>query len=238
VDISCAFATELATPQHIAVAESLDYHRAWWHDSPAVYPDVWMILALAAERTSRIGLGPGVLIPSLLGIGSGFTGRVSMGRRPMRWADVREYVQTLRALLRGETATWEGRPARDAAPRPLVRTAADAAPRAQLVWGSVLLPGEHPTSVRVQETLGPATAVMYHVIYERGGADAVDRCPAAARGGNGSRRTPPTSGTSRCATRSRRGLPTASPRSRSSRPARTSPVSWNASSRPRAVGDQ
>ena len=45
-----------------------------------------------------------------VGIGSGFTGRVSMGRRPMRWADVREYMQTLRALLRGETATWEGRP--------------------------------------------------------------------------------------------------------------------------------
>ena len=28
-------------------------------------PDVWMMLALAATRTERIGLGPGVLVPSL-----------------------------------------------------------------------------------------------------------------------------------------------------------------------------
>jgi 5,10-methylenetetrahydromethanopterin reductase len=235
VDISCAFATELATPQHIAVAESLGYHRAWCYDSPAVYPDVWMILALAAERTSRIGLGPGVLIPSLrhpmvtaaaiatleaaapgrvaVGIGSGFTGRVSMGRRPMRWVDVGAYVLTLQALLRGETATWEGvplamlHPDRCGAPRPLqvpiiigadgprgsaiagevgdgvfsanpgFLATADARQRTLLMWGTVLLPGEHPTSVRVHETLGPVTAVRYHVTYERGGAEAVDALP-------------------------------------------------------------
>jgi 5,10-methylenetetrahydromethanopterin reductase len=50
--------------------------------------------------------GPGRVA---VGLGSGFTGRLTMGQRPMKWSAVREYVQVLRALLRGEEATWEGR---------------------------------------------------------------------------------------------------------------------------------
>src|SRR3954451_14734258 len=63
--ISCAFATSAATPDHIVLAEQLGYERAWCYDSPALYPDVWMTLALAAARTERIGLGPAVLVPAL-----------------------------------------------------------------------------------------------------------------------------------------------------------------------------
>ena len=63
--LSCAFATSPATPEHIAAAEGLGYERAWCYDSPALYPDVWMTLALTAQRTSTIGLGPAVLVPSL-----------------------------------------------------------------------------------------------------------------------------------------------------------------------------
>jgi 5,10-methylenetetrahydromethanopterin reductase len=58
MDISCAFATSLETPEHIVLAERLGYQRAWCYDSPALYADVWMTLARAAERTSVIGLGP------------------------------------------------------------------------------------------------------------------------------------------------------------------------------------
>jgi 5,10-methylenetetrahydromethanopterin reductase len=45
-------------------------------------------------------------------LGAGFTGRYVLGQRAMRWKDVRAYVVALRALLRGEEATWEGRPIR------------------------------------------------------------------------------------------------------------------------------
>ena len=45
--------------------EQLGYHRAWLNDSPALYWDPWMTLALAAERTERIGLGVSVVVPSL-----------------------------------------------------------------------------------------------------------------------------------------------------------------------------
>ena len=130
MDISCAFATSLDTPEHIRVAETIGYRRAWAYDSPALYPDVWVALSLAAERTDRIGIGPAVLVPSLrhpmvnaaataelcarapgrvaVAVGSGFTGRYTLGQKPTRWADVERYVRALRALLAGETVEWEG----------------------------------------------------------------------------------------------------------------------------------
>lgn len=129
MDISCAFATASETPAHVELAESLGYQRAWLYDSPAILPDVWMVLSRCAERTSRIGLGPGVLVPSLrhpmvnaaaiaelayqapgrvaVAVGSGFTGRFALGKRPMPWRQVAEYVRCLRALLAGETTQWE-----------------------------------------------------------------------------------------------------------------------------------
>jgi 5,10-methylenetetrahydromethanopterin reductase len=128
--ISCAFPPVPATPEHIALAERLGYANAWCYDTPALQTDVWMTLARAADRTSRIGLGPAVLIPSLrhvltnaaaiatlvdlapgrtfVGIGTGFTGRLALGQRPLALAAVRDYVTKLRALLRGEQVVIEG----------------------------------------------------------------------------------------------------------------------------------
>jgi 5,10-methylenetetrahydromethanopterin reductase len=130
--ISAAFPPGLDTPDHVALAEELGYERAWLYDSPALYHDVWMTLARAAERTATIGLGPAVLVPSLrhpmvnaaaiatlaelapgrvsVALGAGFTGRHVLGQRAMRWDDVRAYVTALRGLLAGETVEWEGRP--------------------------------------------------------------------------------------------------------------------------------
>jgi 5,10-methylenetetrahydromethanopterin reductase len=58
MDISCSFATSLETPRHIAEAEQLGFKRAFCFDSPALYADVWIALALASQQTSVIGLGP------------------------------------------------------------------------------------------------------------------------------------------------------------------------------------
>ena len=65
IKISAQFATSLHSPEHIAIAEHLGYERAWLFDNPHEDPDVWMMLALAAQRTTTIGLGPGVLVPTL-----------------------------------------------------------------------------------------------------------------------------------------------------------------------------
>jgi 5,10-methylenetetrahydromethanopterin reductase len=148
MQISFATPTTLDSPEHVALAEELGYERAWFYDTPQQSPDVWMMLALAAERTERIGLGPGVLVPSLrhpmvnaaataaleaiapgrvaVSFGTGFTGRRAMGiPRPLKWAYVADYVRAYRGLLRGETVEWEGARMRmlhqpgHAAPRPV-----------------------------------------------------------------------------------------------------------------------
>jgi 5,10-methylenetetrahydromethanopterin reductase len=130
MDISCAFAPVPETPTHVALAERLGYRRAWVYDTPALQLDVWMTLARAADRTTRIELGTGVLIPSLrhvmvtaaaiatladqapgrvnIGIGSGFTGRLAMGQRPNSWDFVARYARQLRALLAGESVEVDG----------------------------------------------------------------------------------------------------------------------------------
>jgi 5,10-methylenetetrahydromethanopterin reductase len=235
MDISCAFATSSDTPKQVELAESLGYRRAWLYDSPALYPDVWMILTRCAERTSRIGLGPGVLVPSLrhpmvnaaaiaeladqapgrvaVAIGSGFTGRFTLGKRPLPWRQVADYVRCLKALLAGGTVEWDGarirmmHPPGYGAERPVevpILIAADgpkglavaaelgdgvfsaAVPqpdavhaaewRALLSFGTVLDEGEELTSARVADAVGPGAVVMYHAVYERGGA-AVDGLP-------------------------------------------------------------
>ena len=130
-ELSCAFATSLDSPEHTRIAEALGYKRAWFYDSPALYPDVWVQLVRAAEKTSRICLAPGVLIPHLrhpmvtasaiatlvdaagesrvaVGVGTGFTGCVSMGQRPLSWRYVSRYVDSLKKLLNGEEVEWDG----------------------------------------------------------------------------------------------------------------------------------
>ena len=128
--VSCAFPPVPETPAHIALAESLGYTNAWCYDTPALQLDVWMTLARAADRTTRIGLGPAVIIPSLrhvvttaaaiatlfdlapgrtnVALGAGFTGRLALGQRPLPLRAVRDYVITLKALLRGEAVEVDG----------------------------------------------------------------------------------------------------------------------------------
>jgi 5,10-methylenetetrahydromethanopterin reductase len=56
------------------------------------------IAGLAAMAPGRVAVA----------VGSGFTGRYTLGQKPLRWADVEAYVRALRGLLAGETVEWEG----------------------------------------------------------------------------------------------------------------------------------
>ncbi|WIX98508.1 LLM class flavin-dependent oxidoreductase [Amycolatopsis mongoliensis] len=130
MEVSCAFPTALDSPDNIVMAEELGYRRAWVYDTPQQSPDVWMTLALAAERTERIGLAPGVLVPSLrhpmvnaaatatlaalapgrvaVSFGTGFTGRRAMGYRAITWSYMESYIRAYRGLLQGRVVEWEG----------------------------------------------------------------------------------------------------------------------------------
>jgi 5,10-methylenetetrahydromethanopterin reductase len=116
--------------EYARAAETFGYRRLWLFDSPALYGDVWMGLGRVAEATDRIGLATGVAIPSLrhpmvtasaiaaveelspgrlvAAFGTGFTGRKTMGQKPMKWSDLATYVRQLRGLLAGEVVEIDG----------------------------------------------------------------------------------------------------------------------------------
>jgi len=93
--------------------------------------DPFVVMALAAGATQRVGLGTGVTVPftrhpavianafgsvddaiaprrTFLGIGSGDTAVYLIGKRAARLAEMREYLKVLRALLDGEPVEFEG----------------------------------------------------------------------------------------------------------------------------------
>jgi 5,10-methylenetetrahydromethanopterin reductase len=112
----------------MAVAEDLGFASAWFYDSQMLYSDVYATMTLVAEHTKRIKIGTGIVVPSnriapvtahsiatinemapgrtMLGIGTGFTGRFMMGLPPVRLGDLREHVRICRALLSGEEVLY------------------------------------------------------------------------------------------------------------------------------------
>ncbi|ADP81459.1 LLM class flavin-dependent oxidoreductase [Pseudofrankia inefficax] len=116
------------------LAEQLGYARVWIYDSAPLWEDPFVHLALAAQRTTQIGLGTAVLIPQqrsvmamasavatlarisegrfLACFGTGFTARLTVGQRPMTLDALGAYVTAVRALLAGETAVVDGKPVR------------------------------------------------------------------------------------------------------------------------------
>src|ERR1700693_2685849 len=103
--------------------------RARFYDTQMLSADPFVAMAVAAVKTTRIRLGTGVLIPSNriapvaanafaslnklapgridFGVGTGFTGRRAMGLGAVKLADMETYIDTVMALLRGETVEAE-----------------------------------------------------------------------------------------------------------------------------------
>jgi len=112
----------------LVIAEENGFTQAWFYDSQMIYSDVYACMALAADHTKRIKLGTGVAIPSnriepvtahsiatinllapgrtVLGVGTGFTGRNTMGLPPIPLTRVRSYIEMVRKLLRGEEVLY------------------------------------------------------------------------------------------------------------------------------------
>lgn len=111
-------------------AEELGFDAAWLADSQLYTKDVYVGLALAADRTTRIKLGPGVTNPitrhvtvtanamagiaevgggrTMLGIGAGDAAVFPLGLAPARIGELRRAIRGLRALSAGEEAELDG----------------------------------------------------------------------------------------------------------------------------------
>jgi 5,10-methylenetetrahydromethanopterin reductase len=134
IELSCGLPPGPSFSDQAVLAEALGYSRIWIFDSAPLWEDPFVHLALAAQQTSRIGLGTAVLIPDERSemamasaiatiarlsdgrfracFGTGATARRTMGQRPMTMRALGDYVKAVRALLAGETVTIDGQPAR------------------------------------------------------------------------------------------------------------------------------
>src|SRR5712671_4018118 len=104
----------------VKFAEERGFTHAWIPDSHMIWGDTYACMALAAVNTKTIKLGTGVAIASnriapvtahsiatinqlapgrtILGVGTGFTGRNTMGLPPVPLDKLRSYVETVRKL--------------------------------------------------------------------------------------------------------------------------------------------
>jgi 5,10-methylenetetrahydromethanopterin reductase len=134
IELACGLPPGPAFADRVVLAEELGYDRAWIFGSASLWEDPFVHLALAATRTSRIGLATAVLVPperppvtmasSIATIarlsdgrfracfGTGFTSRMSLGQRPMSIDALIDYVAVVRDLLAGSTPVVDGKPAR------------------------------------------------------------------------------------------------------------------------------
>jgi 5,10-methylenetetrahydromethanopterin reductase len=112
------------------LVEDLGYEILGISDSQSICRDVYMTLALCAVNTERIRFGPRVITPvtrhpavaasaaatleelapgrTLVAIGSGDSAAFNIGVRPATLAELREYAETIRALLTTGHATYRG----------------------------------------------------------------------------------------------------------------------------------
>ena len=129
MDYGINLATAADSWKVVQRAEQLGYTRAWFYDTQLLSADMFVAMAAAAMRTSRIRLATGVLIPSNriapvaanalaslnalapgridFGISTGFTARRSMGLGPVKLADMEEYIRVVQGLLAGATLEWK-----------------------------------------------------------------------------------------------------------------------------------
>src|SRR5262249_45928334 len=129
MEFGIALATSTESWKAVKRAEALGFSHAWFYDTQLLNPDVFIGMTQAAMNTQRIRLGTGVLIPSNriepvtanalatlnkiapgridFGVGTGFTGRRTMGLGAIPLARMETYIERVLALLRGETITWD-----------------------------------------------------------------------------------------------------------------------------------
>lgn len=115
-------------------AEERGFDALWLIDSQAAMKDVYVALSIAAMETQRIRLGTGVTNPitrhvtvtanaiagvdevsggrAVLGVGSGDSAVFPLGLRPVPIADMRVFLEQVRALLSGDEVILRDHPVR------------------------------------------------------------------------------------------------------------------------------
>jgi 5,10-methylenetetrahydromethanopterin reductase len=116
------------------LAEDLGFALVGVADSQSVFREMYATMALCAQATRRVRIGPSVTNPvtrhpavaasgiatvdeiapgrAFFGLGSGDSAILNLAERPSTLGDLRAYVETVRALHTNGAATWRDRPVR------------------------------------------------------------------------------------------------------------------------------
>ena len=129
MDMSISLPTTPHSWEVAVRAEQLGYSHAWFYDTALLNAELFASMAVAAVKTSKIKLFSGVMIPSYriapvaasglatlnalapgrigFGVGTGFTGRRTLGLKPVPLARLAKYVEVVQSLLAGKLVEWD-----------------------------------------------------------------------------------------------------------------------------------
>jgi 5,10-methylenetetrahydromethanopterin reductase len=177
------------------LAEDVGFSLVGVADSQSVFRELYATMALCAQATRRVLIGPSVTNPvtrhpavaasaistideiapgrAIFGLGSGDSAILNLAERPATLADLRAYVGAVRALQATGATEWRGRTARLTwAPRAVPIYLSAEGPR------TLELAGEIADGVIVNVGLEPAL-VRDAVAHVHAGARRAGRDPAA-----------------------------------------------------------
>ena len=177
------------------LAESVGFSLVGVADSQSVFRELYATMALCAQATRRVLIGPSVTNPvtrhpavaasgiatvdeispgrTFFGIGSGDSAILNLAERPATLADMRAYIAAVRALHTRRETEWRGRTARLTwAPRAVPIYLSAEGPR------TLELAGEIADGVIVNVGLEPSL-VRDAVAHVHAGARRAGRDPAA-----------------------------------------------------------
>lgn len=128
MDFGFVFMGDCHIHPEVKYAEDNGFSHAWLYDTQMLGSEVYASLALCADRTSTIKLGPGVTNPAsriaplsacgmatinslapgraIMGIGTGNTTRRTMGMPAAKIAELEDHVRVCRELFAGETTDY------------------------------------------------------------------------------------------------------------------------------------
>src|SRR3954453_21462899 len=115
----------------IQIAEQRGFEHAWTYDSQVLWEESFPVMALVADRTSKIKLGhmdrnPGTREPTVLasayatlhdisngrmimGIGRGDSARRYIGQQPVKVAEFEEALKMIKPFMSGKEVQWNGK---------------------------------------------------------------------------------------------------------------------------------
>ena len=128
MDIGISIPSYIDAWREVRAAEEAGFTHAWFFDSQLIYSDVYATMALAAQNTERIRLGTLVAIPTnriapvtasaiatinklapgrvTLALGTGYTGRNTMGLPAVPVDYFKQYALDVKGLLAGENVLF------------------------------------------------------------------------------------------------------------------------------------